>query len=299
MADNEKATAYTAELTAVLWALMRALGQDATAPVEIAPDALNVINLAKGDARCHVHPRLGAAIRSLAGLLEDARPIQWHHINSHIGHPWNELADGVADQASTSDLMGPNLAAAQAIARNKFLSWEWFRSAPEDVNAAYPPMLEESFTIGGTQPQAAPSAIQRPISTSTIKADLSLTLCTYNCRSLKAVVNFKSGKGKAAGKSRQSISKATHLAAQFSDMGLHIVALQETQSYGDVRNVGKYVCFSSGHAQQNRGCDIWLNVSQPISVSGVARYLSAKDALVLHQHDRLLIIKTRVAGTDM
>eukprot|EP00959_Pyramimonas_sp_CCMP1952_P447734 9375300-Pyramimonas_sp.AAC.1 len=118
MADNEKVAAYTAELTAVLWALIWALGQDTTAPIEITPDALNVINLAKGDAQCHVHPRLGAAIRSLAGLLEDARPTQWHHINSHIGHPWNELADGVADQASASDLMDPNLAAVQAIAHS-------------------------------------------------------------------------------------------------------------------------------------------------------------------------------------
>ncbi|CAK0856499.1 unnamed protein product, partial [Prorocentrum cordatum] len=146
---------------------------------------------------------------------------------------------------------------------------------------------------------AAPCAIQRPISTTTIKADLCLNLCAYNCRSLKAAVNFKSGKGKAASKNKQSISKVTHLAAQFSDMGLHAVALQETQNDGDVRNVGEYVCYSSGHTQQNRGCDIWLNVSQPISVGGVARYLSAKDTLAPRQHDRLLIIKTRVAGTDV
>ncbi|CAK0799369.1 unnamed protein product, partial [Prorocentrum cordatum] len=195
--------------------------------------------------------------------------------------------------------MDPNLAAVQAIAHNKFLSWEWFRSAPGAVKAAYPPMQNQAFNIGATQPQAAPSAIQRPISTTTIKADLSLKLCTYNCRSLKSAVNFKSGKGKAASKSKQSISKVTHLAAQFSDMGLHLVALQETQSDGDVRHVGECVCYSSGHTQQNRGCDIWINASKPISVGGVARYLSARDTLVLHQHDRLLIIKTRAAGTDM
>ncbi|CAK0845571.1 unnamed protein product [Prorocentrum cordatum] len=277
MVNNEKVTAYTAELTAVLWALMWALGQDTDAPIEITPDALNVINLAKGEAQCHVHPRLGAAIRTLAGLLQQARPTQWHHINSHIGHPWNELADGIADQASASDLMDPNIAAVQAIAHNKFLSWEWLRSEPDAVKAAYPPLRNKDFIIEATQPQAAPGAIQRPISTTTIKADLNVNLCTYNCRSLKV----------------------THLAAQFADMGLHVVALQETQSEGDVRNVGEYVCYSSGHTQQNRGCDIWLNVSQPISASGAAKYLGAKDTLVLHQHDRLLIIKTRVAGTDM
>ncbi|CAK0894547.1 unnamed protein product [Prorocentrum cordatum] len=299
MANNEKVTAYTAELTAVLWAVMWALGQDTTVPIEITPDALDVMHLAKGDAQCHVHPRLGAAIRSLAGLLQEARPTQWNHINSHFGHPWNELADGVADHASATDLMDPDLAAVQAIAHNKFLSWEWFRTAPGAVKAAYPPMQNQAFIIGATQPQAAPSAIQRPISTTTIKADLSLKLCTYNCRSLLAAVNFKSGKGKAASKSKQSISKVTHLAAQFSGMGLHLVALKETQSDGDVRHVGEYVCYSPGHTQQNRGCDIWINVSKPISVGGVARYLSAKDALVLHQHDRRLIIKTRVAGTDM
>ncbi|CAK0822330.1 unnamed protein product, partial [Prorocentrum cordatum] len=299
MANNEKVTAYTAELTAVLWALMWALGQDTDAPIEITPDALNVINLAKGEAQCHVHPRLGAVIRTLAGLLQQARPTQWHHINSHIGHPWNELADGIADQASASDLMDPNIAAVQAIAHNKFLSWEWLRSAPDAVKAAYPPLRHKDFIMEATQPQAAPGAIQRPISTITIKADLNVNLCTYNCRSLKATVSFKPGKGKAAGKSKQSLSKVTHLAAQSADMGLHVVALQETQSEGDVRNVGEYVCYSSGHMQQNRGCDIWLNVSQPISTSGAAKYLSAKDTLVLHQHDRLLIIKTRVAGTDM
>ncbi|CAK0859851.1 unnamed protein product [Prorocentrum cordatum] len=250
MVNNEKVTAYTAELTAVLWALMWALGQDTDAPIEITPDALNVINLAK-------------------------------------------------DQASASDLMDPNIAAVQAIAHNKFLSWEWLRSAPDAVKAAYPPLRHKDFIIEATQPQAAPGAIQRPISTITIKADLNVNLCTYNCRSLKATVSFKPGKGKAAGKSKQSLSKATHLAAQFADMGLHVIALQETQSEGDVRNVGEYVCYSSGHMQQNRGCDIWLNVSQPISTSGAAKYLSAKDTLVLHQHDRLLIIKTRVAGTDM
>ncbi|CAK0817258.1 unnamed protein product, partial [Prorocentrum cordatum] len=195
--------------------------------------------------------------------------------------------------------MDPNIAAVQAIAHNKFLSWEWLRSEPDAVKAAYPPLRNKDFIIEATQPQAAPGAIQRPISTTTIKADLNVNLCTYNCRSLKATVSFKSGKGKAAGKSKQSLSKVTHLAAQFADMGLHVVALQETQSEGDVRNVGEYVCYSSGHTQQNRGCDIWLNVSQPISASGAAKYLSAKDTLVLHQHDRLLIIKTRVAGTDM
>ncbi|CAK0880070.1 unnamed protein product [Prorocentrum cordatum] len=195
--------------------------------------------------------------------------------------------------------MDPNITAVQAIAHNKFLSWEWLRSEPDAVKAAYPPLRNKDFIIEATQPQAAPGAIQRPISTTTIKADLNVNLCTYNCKSLKAAVSFKSGKGKAAGKSKQSLSKVTHLAAQFADMGLHVVALQETQSEGDARNVGEYVCYSSGHTQQNRGCDIWLNVSQPISASGAAKYLSAKDTLVLHQHDRLLIIKTRVAGTDM
>ncbi|CAK0844866.1 unnamed protein product, partial [Prorocentrum cordatum] len=114
---QQKATAYTAELTAALWALMWVLSQDITTPVEVTPDALNVINLACGAAQCHVHLQLGFAIRALPGLLAQQGQLAWHHINSHIGHPWNELADGVAELAGHMHLMELNYQAAEALMR--------------------------------------------------------------------------------------------------------------------------------------------------------------------------------------
>eukprot|EP00959_Pyramimonas_sp_CCMP1952_P062209 1300459-Pyramimonas_sp.AAC.1 len=113
-----------------MWALMWVLSQDATTPVEVAPDALNVINPACGAAQCHVHPELGSAIRALSCLLAQRGHIAWYHINSHIGHPWNELADGVAELAGHRHLMKPNYQAVEAIATHRYLSWECIREAP-------------------------------------------------------------------------------------------------------------------------------------------------------------------------
>ena len=257
--------------------------------------------LVDGEAQSHAHPRLGACIQALADILRRARSASWGHINSHIGHPWNELADGLADQASKRDLMTVKVHLVEWLADHKLLQWEWLRQASPAKLAQYPPIVDGHFIVAPTSPEAQASAVARVVTEIKVKAELKLELATLNSRSLNAKVVLRAGvakgKGKGKGKTKAAtIGKRFHLAMQFADLGSHIVALQETSTVGEIKNAGDYACYSSGSQAANRGCELWLNTQKAITVQGVPHFLSARTTFVLHQSNRLLVLKTKVAA---
>ena len=156
---------------------------------------------------------------------------------------------------------------------------------------AYPPISGCDFVYQVTPQLASPSALDRDKVTQTVKGKIMLKVATYNSRSLRAKLKAKAGK--AAGKGNPD--KATSLALQFTELGVHVLALQETMSDGTNSSVGDYVCFSSGHQNPNRRCDIWVNTKLPITSEGSKRCISEKDIFALHKDERVIILAIKIA----
>ena len=97
------------------------------ADFEITTDSLNVVNIAQGYYHSHANPDLGAMVYIASQALGAQAAVQWRHINSHIGHPWNELADDVAGIASSGSITGINDGVRQLTEYRTQRAWEWLR----------------------------------------------------------------------------------------------------------------------------------------------------------------------------
>ncbi|CAK0845400.1 unnamed protein product, partial [Prorocentrum cordatum] len=147
-------------------------------------------------------------------------------------------------------------------------------------------------------------AVQRLQRDAKIKAEVFLELCTYNSRSLQAKVAMQETHGRGGRRAGRrpayghdlgaTINKRLNLAAQFADMGVHVVALQHTISDGEVKRVGQCTCCSSGCQDPGKGCAIWVNATFPFAVQGQPQTLDPKKTLLFRQPDRISVLRTEV-----
>ena len=91
----EHGTNATAELTAILYASLYALQRKAS-HVCIVYDAMYAANMASGDWTPGKNIELVNLTAEVIGLLNNCANLQLRHVYSHLGDPWNELADAGA-----------------------------------------------------------------------------------------------------------------------------------------------------------------------------------------------------------
>ena len=138
-----------AEIVGASWALLWTLRADPVVEVVIHPDSRLAMDLAVGQARA-VSDGSGigldspaAVLRSLALVAEQRHTVRFEHIYGHTGHPWNELADSLADVAARSDLQPPPALVLPCLTGTREeMEWEWLREASVAARAQYPDLLE-------------------------------------------------------------------------------------------------------------------------------------------------------------
>eukprot|EP00972_Heterocapsa_arctica_P082848 12208681-Heterocapsa_arctica.AAC.1 len=57
--------------------------------------------------------------------------IDLYHVKAHTGHPWNELADSVANIASNDRMPHAPREAAERLGPGNAYAWEWLKHAPD------------------------------------------------------------------------------------------------------------------------------------------------------------------------
>ena len=97
-------SAGSAEMSAQVWAVMWVMQyfSSLNGPhVVILFDSCYAAAIATAKATPRIQLRLAAILSGLAMALQEQTRVSFHHIKSHDGHPWNELADAGANAAST------------------------------------------------------------------------------------------------------------------------------------------------------------------------------------------------------
>ena len=119
-----------AMLAATLW-----IGQTPPGtPARITADSKIVLAAAQRQSFPHMHPRLMEALDAVTRCVECTHDVSYDHINSHIGHPWNELADAVAEEAARGQKVGAMPQVFRSLQNRACEAWAWLDvAAPQFV----------------------------------------------------------------------------------------------------------------------------------------------------------------------
>ena len=97
-------------LRAMLWALQAS----PRLPCTFWPDASFTLLGVQGQCTYNSGAPVLALLRPLAILLEGLVDVKWKHCRAHRGHPWNELADALAETERVVSISGGNMKSEKA-----------------------------------------------------------------------------------------------------------------------------------------------------------------------------------------
>ena len=82
----------SAQLRALLW-VMQSWYELQQPDIVMMYDSCNAASIAQALADPKVHSRLAKLLAGTLLCLREHASASYHHVKSHDGHPWNELAD--------------------------------------------------------------------------------------------------------------------------------------------------------------------------------------------------------------
>ena len=138
-------SAPSAELTAAHHALLFGLSiyPELKLPVVVGYDASIIGGVTSFSQAVQAHPVLVATVRLLSVALSNITSVQWKHIKSHSGHPFNELVDRTCAHITATDMSSHQLPSPLAVIASQFpmdLDWLFLFFAPPHLRSAYPPI---------------------------------------------------------------------------------------------------------------------------------------------------------------
>ena len=281
--------AFTGELTALLWAALWCLGHWSAlgAPkISFHFDAVHAGFASSGIWGCHEHP-VGQKARAVMRLLEQlvgVANLEWLHVKSHSGEPWNELADSLATRCRES--------VNSAVPAPK-VAWH-FRIV--DVNLEWLPLVPLSIRTGSVpfpaygrltwEESGSPLTILQPtqlIPTVELPDGGAVRLCV---RAMTA--NIQSGVG-----------KVKFLEEQLEAKGVNVFMCQESKGKEGLIRSRSFLRFATD-SQRHWGVEIWLHRHQPICVfDGRAVHVGECDCGVLSAGPRHLHLVVKTAGFQL
>jgi ribonuclease HI len=92
--ENECAAA----IAALTWVLENSFNKQCK--LVIMPDAKYVIGMATGDYKPKTNKQQIKILRALNDHVKRKMDVEFFHLKSHKGHPWNELADALCNASS-------------------------------------------------------------------------------------------------------------------------------------------------------------------------------------------------------
>ena len=306
--------AYTAEVTAMLYALVLARGCQCE-HVDVCFDCVSAAGAAAGRYWSACLDRLSCRAAQLAILAEDAgKVITWRHIKSHVGDSLNELADRAAKFGSKGNevRVGEN-SIAEAI-REDVYAWLWWVSFVRDHPQVLPCVNADGLTaptetrvvVEGPSDKLPGACVKHDAShnvgaavSDDLRGDKSLpstpvprlssaewciNLITYNTLSLK------------------SVAQKECLCKQSSAHEIHVVGLQETRvEVEPLTRCGPYRVFASDACKGQDGCQIWINSEVAFGKDDMGKPIKwdPGSAAIWHADPRLLLVLTDIGRSGI
>ena len=272
----ESADSTAGEASGLLWAIAWALqlvSLSACAQVSFHFDNLSVGSAVFHDWTAQRDKVPISAAIALRQMLQIRASIEAHHVHSHEGQPWNELADACC--ASIRDHQGEyaKLCGAEVIDNSIVQSivgdgaikaqWMYIHSLPQWSRIAYPVDGDGWITKQRLQPdwsQATPAAdIAQHIDRYTQPGQAThgphptpkpVLVVTYNALTLRT--------------KRQK----HNLARQLTERRVHICGVQESRGKHDcITCVGDYIVLGSASLGKH-GCQVWISKTLPFASVG-------------------------------
>ena len=143
--DIGYATDNAAEIAGLAYAVAIALSTPPHIDITITIDSQLTIDLALGLCIGATTAQAQNIVRPLRKALTATRSARSCHIPSYIGHPWNEMADGVAHSASLGTASGIKAACVALSEPSAALSWMWLKRSADAK--AYPHLGNDGFFV--------------------------------------------------------------------------------------------------------------------------------------------------------
>eukprot|EP00969_Alexandrium_andersonii_P005002 217218-Alexandrium_andersonii.AAC.1 len=103
----DRPTNNSTELAAILLALRCMAGLQDVGEFEVTSDSQWAIEAAQRELVPTAHADLAAWAAAMVEAHRRKRQVRFTHINGHVGHPWNELADAIAGHVVAGRLNAP------------------------------------------------------------------------------------------------------------------------------------------------------------------------------------------------
>ena len=281
------ATNNAAEIAAITYAIAIAMSTPPHIPVSITSDSQLAIDLALGQCSGNATAPAQAILRPLWRALSASRDAQLLHIPSHIGHPWNELADAVAHSASLGTTSGVKAARAALFTPSPALDWLWLKWSSD--SHAYPTMSNDgNFRFMSQTSFACKQDLFQEHKDST---DTPTGSTAVGLKFIVTNVLTLGDKGeKFRNNNNQIQQKAELVMEQFHRHSPNIVAAFETRARAGSWETDHFFVYSSGACKGNFGAQIWVAKDEPYAtIDGTSYRFSFRDFSQIHADPRRLI----------
>ena len=213
----------------------------------------------------------------------DGVRLQVHHVKSHEGNGWNELADAVAKCAAAG---GRTFACPPSSGRGAFqhtnLDWVGFEMAARRTGSSriengcmlWPEQLASDFRLTASQliPTTTPMSVADVADTQSFR----LSACSFNVQGL--------------GQQQRYIEE------QMEYYGYHVVFLQKTKT-GEGQCVSQRYYRLQSPAERHWGAAVWISKRFGLmDLAGDSVLPTEKNIKVLHTQPRLLAVQILVHG---
>ena len=269
-----------AELTAFIIAQDVAYRLLPDKKVVIRPDLMLSQMIATFDTITKASPTLAQVCRVMSRWL--GRRSKVSQVSAHKGHPWNELADGLAKWAATSGEVSqvcwhaPGLHALASAPHD--LHWCWLQDAPEGFQLCFPPLLEGEvmkFSDSSRQLAVVPRPTPKPIDWLTV----AFQRASANVLALDHF-EHQNEVGRHTG------ARTARLDQQLHQRKIAVVGIQEARTKQGRYNSEHFAIFSSGFQGPRPvclGCELWIHHNLPIATLSDGTQFSLKHFSVITQ----------------
>ena len=247
--SSQLPTNNVAEVHALFLALAFCCSIPLHTPVHLHLDSTFTKGVGQGSLTAHQGPAQATAkaARCLAQFLEaSGRPLQWHHVRSHLGSIGNEIADRAA-AAGAARILDCEPAVAARLLRDPWLAWAWMAFPSPDLPSV-------SQLLQGPEPFD-------PLPAPCAQAVLDDVACLSNPCQVRAL------RIKCATANVCTLKdKRGAILQQAEDRAVALVALQETRTTYDWQASAAWVHFHSSASKGQGGCSSFI-----VSVYSCAR----------------------------
>ena len=289
-------------LLAVLWALQLARIHPfhlASMDVSFTYDSFFAGKVASGAWKANAHRDILCPVRALVIWLCTIPncAVEWHHVPSHSGHPYNEAADAACWAALNGWTSSIDLEPLVNIlsfdgAQPHLVEWLWMLEAALHGAPGLPRLAHFEFVANIEQPfRQAPDVAMHPFMIREAKTASSGTLehelFDFRCATANVLTLFSPDQRAGAYIS----GRQEELMEACSNAGFHCVGLQETRSRmeGHIATDEFHILSAPASSKGVGGIQLWIARNWPTSAGSVR--IAHTDLRILHSSTQRLVVR--------